>query len=759
MAEGWILAVTVEGLGADLAATVRNTRFATGKPTNGSSWADLYQVYLVNRFPSEIATSINFRAGTSTTGAMSIALLDLPFVSSRFYRSTINRIGRLRASVTAGATSWILEDKTGVAITTASSGDVWNIGRECVAVQTNDTGGAYTVARGRFGTTAVPHTGHASSVFADSEIFNADHFNVPQDREVILLRVPVDGVEADEEVLFRGVLAGIDRNAAKGRNEILLHTRTIVELLNKRTLFAGLWRVELASQSQGAGISRRFSGLPLHEGLISGSRMIPIGIDGGYAVSQLFEPATGNSSYLLDIHGIDGDNTRAFDRARRPTLEDRDWADGEAWEFLSLSPHAPSLDAAGDIRLGREGNAASGDPTANPFTFLLQMLLTTIRGDNHATYDLGDESFPRRAQTFGLSIKASMVDIAAIETVRASTPIEMTTLHMGADGQPIDNIFKWIQEKLLRLVGCVLTIGEEHRLTVVKLQATPRVDTPAITEGDFMGYVPGGRNLTTAFDEITATWNHQPGMPIRKSPFKDVLNRERLVSGRHKDEDLDCSGIRTRRVVAGICQSQVQRYHRPISTTRGKLTNLDSHWPGQLLLVTHDMIHGPGGLHGVSASTFQVVGRRGSVKGADIGYDLAFVGAIFGRLGLRAPSGRVASIAGAAYTIEANAYTANVGPNDSVQTDVNAFSVGDKVKLVTANFVADGGGVVKTITDITGNIITTDSAWSPVAVATDIILNADYDDLTAAQQTLWVSHADALDTLGSGNHAAYQYDT
>ena len=621
-----ILALKITSLGDDSSsATDRRWRFSWGVPTGGTSdWRDLFIDSLIDEFPAEIATSVDFRAARTTTGALTVKLQKIPAVTTRLYRKRHLRIGRLRSDISATGLSCRIDDNSGTAIA-GLTGTTIALERECITLGAYSAPN-YTITRGRLGTVASSHPGYADTIGADSECYNADHGHLREDREVVLIRVPTDGEEADEEVIYRGAL----RNLSSSGPVISIETRTVVEYLRGRKLMSNPWRrrLQYVSDSE-ARIVPIVDDPAIHRGTIDGQVRLPISIEGQAALLNRYDPYITGSAEEMAVQPtqLGGTRSQPFAGGKTPDKIPEEGAD--IWEFCSLSPQSPGINSGGP-RLGQETSLSAED--ANPFTFLLQVLLTTVEGDNHPTYDLGNSSRPRVGENLGLGIPSDLVDIDAIETVRARTPAYMPSLHLGFDGKAIDALE--LLQRIMRVYGCVVTIGEAYKLTVVKLESVRRTFGASVTDGDFIGLEDDDLALTTTFDRVSVTYRDLPGRDSVVEGFTDEINRRRLASGRHDVIDLDASGVYSRDRVSSLVQGLIQRFHAPIPRLRFKLNNVSPLWPGDLVSVTWAPPIGTSGTRGLTSETFLIVGRRFSLKTASISYDALDVGAAFGRIGL-----------------------------------------------------------------------------------------------------------------------------
>jgi len=403
----------------------------------------------------------------------------------------------------------------------------------------------------------------------------------------------------------------------------------------------------------------------------------------------------------------------------------------------------------------RLGETAGGD-TGNPFTLVLQLLLTTVQGDNHPTYDLGNANRPRIGENLGLAIPADLVDIEAIERVRARTPARMDSIHIGFDGEPVEAL-ELIQKRLLRPYGCVLTVGEGYRLTVVRIASLRPITAAQLEGGDFIGIPETDFNLGATFDRASVEYFDRPGRELIREGLSDQINRRRLASGRHDTIELDCRGVARRRLVSSLIRGWVQRWHQALPRVRFVANNLVPMWPGELISVSNPGLFATDGTRGVEGQTLLIIERRQSLRDASISYGALDVGAAFERLGRIAGSLEVVSGASSTVTHAQNAYTATAAVGDEVENDNEAFAVGDLVVLANSD-LSIKDATAKTVSAIptTTTVDLASSVWATIA-AGDVVVPAAYTVASAAQRALWVFLADSTPLVGSDE--PYEFDT
>jgi hypothetical protein len=158
------------------------------------------------------------------------------------------------------------------------------------------------------------------------------------------------------------------------------------------------------------------------------------------------------------------------------------------------------------------------------------------------------------------------------------------------------------------------------------------------------------------------------------------------------------------------------------------------------------------GTRGLSLAVHQVVGRRWDVSKSCVILDLARTGIESIRTRFIAPTADITAWAAPVLTVAANSYS----PTGA--HDIDAFTVGDKVRVYTADRGTRSGvvtiaaksapGVLPTTITLSG----TPSGHTPAN--TDVLEFADYDECTPTQQETTAFMADNAETLGSLNAQA-----
>ena len=444
----WNLGITVEGLGdADAAHLDRQYRFSRLYQDTTAGGGDLY-IPAVTEYPSSFAAEVDFRGARSSLGGFAVELQAQAVgpggvdVATRMYRSLYVPIGFVGLAMSSSVATITINDADGTAITSLSMPLGIALERECLVLTAHSGSGVYVCSRGEFGTVAAAH---AIGDGDDTAIFESEHWHIPADRQVVMFRTQRNRDQSNEEVITRGVVRDV---SSPTPDRIRLDCAGPLELLQLRQPCGKLWSgtVELVAHNVGRVRGRSASTSPGYANLTtrqddpsSGLHHALLMVDGKHAVINLWEEVSLRIN--PNVHVFTGEEEWTTGFVGSPRIKLIEDIDGKkAHEFFSLHPTAPDLSPAG-LRLGSatvNGTAL----TANLFAALLQCLLTTPDGSNHATYDMGDTSNPRIYDNLGFGVPASLVNITGIEdlALELADIARMPLLHFGVDGEGFDGL-------------------------------------------------------------------------------------------------------------------------------------------------------------------------------------------------------------------------------------------------------------------------------------------------------------------------------
>ena len=772
----WNLGVKIEGLG-DAGAAHDDKRWRWSQmylevPTGGG---DLYVPVMVD-FPTSFAAEIDFRGARSSLGGFAFEVQAQGIgasgitAASRLYRSRYVPIGFVGVAMTAAVETITINDAGGTGITSLSVPLGIALERECLVLTEHSGSGVYVCKRGEFGTIAVSHSIGAAD---DTAIFESEHWHIPADREVVLFRTQRNRDITNEETITRGVVREV---SSPTPDRIRIDCAGPLELLQLRQLCSRLWRgstlnataanvLNVSGNSETWQSSGYIQPAARDDSDTTGSFRTLIMLDGRSAVVQQWNDVSRRLTSTMRVHlpsSRSQSPTQSF--AGSPLFADTtEFSGKQCWEFFSLHPDAPNLNDAGK-KLGSatvNGTALS----SNLFVLLLQCLLTTPDGSNDSTYDIGDSDNPYLYDNLGFGVNASLVNISGIEdlAIELADIARMPLLHLGhKDGGKGFDGLEFFQQAL-KVLGCVLTSGDQGKLSVVRFRDVARLGTPSIPQADVVGMPAQMKRIADTFDSLVVTYADIPGVGTITDTFDDVINHRRLLSGRHRSSTLDASGIEDRDLFRGpIIARHVQRYHSPIPELRIEMLRSQDHWPGDVVKITHDKIYGAEG-RGVTDATMLVTGRNESTRDGKITYRVLDVGVAYGRTGLIATSAEVLTWDAGLKTIgfpSNEVYSTVVGPGDDLISDKGSttWPVGTFVMILTKSLATRDAGPFE-IVSVSASTITLDSSPSGI-IATDVVVPAEYQDVKdndSVALAKWIWLADSSDELGTDDDAAYEW--
>lgn len=720
------LAILIESMG-DRSLTAPDSEYRYAWCTNAASnmGAGLFFEAL-KILPTEIAVTVDFVASTSTIGGQSFTLDGAnTAVGSRLYRTQSDKISTLDTTLTATTTTIAFNNDDETADTTLA-GTTVIIGREAILVGTHAGAGSYTgCVRGTLSTTA---TKHGKTVTDDKEVFNADHGPLLVDRGVELVRYPLDDWTA-RETLWLGVLRDI--TAPEGHT-ISISADSTLALLQRRTICTHLFRADADFTETSAQGTHQPSPPVARQGS-SNNRML-VSIEGKAAATVKY----------FEFAGLDFYQVREYaGNALRDSAEIPEKPTGEIWEFFSTAPDAPDLNAAGD-RLGM----MAGDDSPSGITAILQILTTTVQGNNGA-YDIGGDQ-DILGETIGAGIPVDLIDIEAIEAVReqlAGDDIQ-ESLMLAFDGQPV-NVYEWISSILIGF-SAVLTIGDQAKITIVRLQDWPEADTPSVTEKDFVGAIQQRRALTTPVDSLEVEYWDRPGKGPIRNTYRDALHFERLFAGSRNRRTITMHGMTDKAIVLKIASAYLERHRHPMPMMRCKLLRDRDYWPGQILKVTHPYIFNTDGSRGVTDGVFLVTARRSVLGESAIWYDLIRMD--LGRIGLISPSGFASS-----YSNGGGGGPFVITWETTFDLGVELFVPGDDVQSLNSDMTVSSFVGPATVLAVTATTMTVDVDMGVVFGEFITLMDYDEADDSSVGRHDWAWIADSDGTLGTAEDDAFTW--
>tara|TARA_Y100000593_G_scaffold25332_1_gene50647 strand:- start:115 stop:2301 length:2187 start_codon:yes stop_codon:yes gene_type:complete len=690
-------------------------------PTGVSDEVRPHYIKCLTSYPAAIATEINIRRGQSQIGGTGFTLNAIPDVTQRFFSDPVS-IGRLGSALSIVSTSVTILDLFGNPRTDRDNTHIISE-RECIQLLTQTAPGVYDCVRGVAGTVAQPH---GILPTQDSTLFPAEIGPSLIGREVVVFRMPANGDETTEEVIWRGALTNPD---APTPSVVQLTCDDILSVIGRRRLLVNRFKQRLRfNRSIGLnGIRQTFDeDPPLADEndrslfCVAGQTVVEATRTGTtlreWNWGGLFDSTTGRT-------GIGGSPNWIELGTATPT-------DAEAWEcYTTNAALQPEID----------GNTLP----ANPLELILLVLTTTVGGGN-GSYDIGNFQKPWVGEQMGLGFPTDAVDVEGIENLAKALPTSQLypNLWIGLDPEPID-VLPWIQG-LLKPLAAILTVGKQGRLTVAKLADTPDLDATSLTRADFHATpLRQSRRYSEPFEKIEAIYGEIPGRGVSKEKLLDVVNLQRQTDGGADIETLEVRGLRDRTEAQNLASQLIAAFHDPPRIV-ALSTNRTKDFPvGSVQRLSHTALYNADGSRGVSGIAAFVESYTPDLQSGRITYKFRLTA---GRRGRVAPSAKVSGIAGPVHTVEKNEYTTDGGP---FEEDTDGFQAGDLVRIIQPDFTIRDAGPYTIVTVSSGSI--TLSAVT-TAVIGDIIESVPYDNPPTANQTdKWSYIGDSTTRLIDGD--------
>ena len=454
----------------------------------------------------------------------------------------------------------------------------------------------------------------------------------------------------------------------------------------------------------------------------------------------------------------------------------QDLLTGLSWVYLFDNKIQRALDAPGRPQVipdqpkdvyqvfyataDRSASTSSLPLSRNLLTCFLQLLTTTTTGTN-GDFDVGGTT---GADILGLGIPAHLVDFPTVKRIRDSLgdALETDLLLFGLDGSPLDVIDFF--RTALRPFG-VAIIDKGGLISVASLQDNDPDATTLIESTDLVG--PSGvpeadpvaqvRRFDMCVDAYSVSFCHVPGHDLITDRFVNVARRLINIYGEKNAPTLELPFFSSRDKVASVVLPLLQRFDDPmpeLSLTALRL-RVDINL-GDLVRLTHSKVfNATGGTRGVADALCLCVERTLDLSTNLLQLRLLYVGAIYARSGLIAPSAVVDSVVGSTLTLfenypdDARAFQSGLDASGVGAFDISNFQQGDVIDH------CDRSGVVYqqlTISSLTAPAtVVVSPSPSPAPAQGDVLRLSSYDDVSTARQDRFAWLSDTNGTLGSGN--------
>lgn len=650
-------------------------------------------------YPQEVSAEVDIRGGSSSIGGLDCTLIHLSAEGDDIGRMLLTSIPRK-----VGAHTGTLTRTSTTIATDVDDGSLANtmvmLSREAIWIGAHGGFGVYACVRARMGTTAKEHS---SGVNDDVSLFDASRLVHPLDRRVELRRAPSNGKTYNaEETVWAGVLADLSEPTP---GAIRVDAESTLSLLREQQIGRNLWRGSLLQPP-----NAETGALALYGG--SGSPM--------------------QSTPYISLEGK---------TCARPTSV---FGGSETQVRIAQSdiiPNCPPLDSARSAGWVAEVLRCDGSPTTstnqlplsrNKITLALQLLTSTAFGDN-GDFDTGVEDV-------GCGVPVEYIDVETFLDVRASFGDELNddNRFLFVDNQPID-VLDFL-DSILHPHGIIITSSLDGRITLFQFKdsGTPTV---TLTEEEFLHdpTISQSPRLDSATDIVEVVWDGLPGVPPRKSTFRDVLATERKQRAANNGESLDLSAVAIESKARRVAIARQQRFRNALPHLDGATTRFKDLDIGDLVAVTHTRVRNPTtGKRGVTGALFQCTSRRAIFREGRIKFRLVYVGAIYARTGLIAPSAQVASYnAGTnTLTVESNAFQS--GNHPDYPTDADGFEAGVLVDIRDSRLAPIHDNIV--LIGRAGNeLYLGATGLTPAPKAGDIVVFSSHDVQSEAVNNKWAS--------------------
>lgn len=726
---------TIEGVGRLTDDINRLYYFSKGP---APSWdTDEVWVRAVQGFPGENGSTVDFARGETTIGARRIVVgsgyttQQGRSVGSLFYDQTRVQVASATAELVNPGSTPITLDRTDI-----PDGTNVTWGREVMRITSHLGGGQYAVQRGRLGTLAVPHpvgpTDHTG-------VLDADRVPVLRWRRMTFYHKPMGAASYDDlEAFWAGFISNVE---ASSPETIRFDAYSLFHILRDMQVCRNLWRSDprLPTNLGTSGTVRQYAG----KGAPARTSPADISLDEKLLVRSDYSTTAGTTTVTVEPSDV------ATICEGRTIPDDVD----RVWECFHCN--------------GDDTDTGSLPLSSNVVTLALQLLTTTPGGQN-GPYDVGVEDL-------GCGVDIDLVNVAAFEDVRAryGDLLFQDRLVLGFDGNAV-GVYDWLVAKLLPYGIALIDTGTQ--IGLVGLQDNATLVTAQLREREEIlgpASIPRRdppfqrRRVDMDLDEATVRWGYVPGTGPNSTTFTSAARRGINLYGGNQNRTYDLYGVGSEAIAELITAAQVQRFHDTIPEIRLSAKRGTCPAPGELVLVTHSKIYGAfGGVRGVTAAPMLVTHRIAWMDQNVEEVRLLDVGALYGRVGVIAPSGVVESWASGTGTLilkpDLSGGGFQSGDTATAPKDVSDFEVGDIVDLRDSTGVVRVAGLeIATLNTSTNSMTFTvapDTGGSPVTpVAGDVLRVSDYDRSIERQKNRYAYISNSDGQLGAFNVDGQEY--
>lgn len=451
----------------------------------------------------------------------------------------------------------------------------------------------------------------------------------------------------------------------------------------------------------------------------------------------------------------------------------------EAYSSFRMSP-GPS---PSEVRSDPDWTIAStGSGGVHFVDALLCMLTSSARLDDGyelTNYDPAYGNWSSLPPGYGIGVPYTQIDFASFIDVKARTPNwTFPNLIVGEESIPFAD---WAEKNFLKPLGIFMTMASGRlrlvmpRAPLVGEEATEWDFTVALRDGDTATGLtaPPALNTDTA-SSITFKFKTPLGDDVTETIASADAAQFYSQGGYYAlDENaitLELPGARSDQAgfngfVRQLGLRRLYKLAKPRWTLKLR-TDLSQYAlnPGDSVAITHSQLPDlRTGTRGWTSVLMTILEKTLSLSPAFFGFEWVVTGPgpDSARHGRVCPAANITSVSGAGpfvCHVSTNRYTSPDAADGLPVTDAEAFTVGDRVRIVNRDGSA-AAAVFSTVTAVGTDQVSVSSDFGGALVANQQLIFANYDDsLGTDQATLYTYFADGTDfTIGSSDEPPFTY--
>lgn len=765
-AQAWTLILRIDGVGhwlsgANLSATDGTGRscFTFRIPDYADSSLAIWRDDMCEPLPEQLSERGDPLGGVGELGSLTFALLDFDDYLGGKLAVDASPETFLSANITAAATSFDVDDASGLDATT-----VIYVGGEAMRV-TGVSTNTLTVSRGYLGTTAASH-----------DIGDRVYLQTPfiRGRRAELYRVPVDATSQSEETLIGSYV--IDDGP-----------RWVLDDIED---MSGKWHFGARSQT----FVNRLAPPNPHQAEVTSV------VDEGRG-GLGFSAVDGDSAFFgwqiwtgsqADVAGfyvkVDGEimTVRAESVAQGVVVDRREVLGSKRAELkpgmVGTRVFVAEIEGPCSFRYSPP-TAATSRGSANwtktaHWLDLIAILLTSSAHEDDGlelvNFPSGGTNYSCLPPGYGVGVPESAIDWSSFEAAKQRTPEFIFPYFVYGDQEGV-SIGELLTEEFLRPVGAWFTVrGGTVRIVIPRIGIKGEAQI-TIGPDDILSrqvapgvYAPAIHKLEHGSGQHASSVRYEIGPQKRKltftsADFKNTFGQGGLYTSDDAPVEIKVPGgdVGNEVAYAARAESLLQRRHRPqlsveLDVTAAKSTLAPGDYAQLTLNGLPNMATSARDWSAIDLQVLQAEHFLDKDRGAGATLELVGHGTSL-NVGRIAPSAWVTSFLSTTLTVAANRATKSDAVAGLPTTDAAAFAVGDYVKLVNL----DGSEVasdVEQIEGISGNDITVSGDFGGNITDTCWLIYADADTVGASQLADFAFFADETNaTIGTSGGAARVY--